>query len=365
MRKFLLVMLAIVCMTGRAFATDATDALSEILRPEQLESGLTEAQRELIGGTTQDNPEDFLGRVQHMLSEIILQSGGFLRQAATASSAILAVCMACGLCGTMGGQAGSVQPVTIAGILAVSGLSISPVSGMIRLGAETVQSLAAFSQLFLPVLGSAAIASGAVTGGPALYGITVVFADALLVFVTKLVLPLLYVLPALGAADCVTGNSMLKRFRELVSWAIRTGLKAVLYLFTGFLTVTQVISGTADAMTTKAAKLTLSGVVPVVGSIISDASETLLVSAGILKNSVGIYGMLAILSICLVPFTRIGVHYLVLKMTAAVSGTVAQDNLVTMIDVLAETLGLLLAMTGACALLFLISAVCSLKAVGY
>ena len=65
---------------------------------------------------------------------------------------------------------------------------------------------------------------------------------------------------------------------------------------------------------------TLSGVVPVVGSMLSDASETLVVSAGVLRNSIGVFGMLAVLALCAAPFLQTGLTYLVLKLTAAVGG---------------------------------------------
>ena len=74
-------------------------------------------------------------------------------------------------------------------------------------------------------------------------------------------------------------------------------MKIVLYAFTGYIGFTGVVSGTTDAMAMKAAKLTISGAVPVVGGILSDASEAVLVSAGIMKNAAGVYGILAVLAI--------------------------------------------------------------------
>ena len=95
--------------------------------------------------------------------------------------------------------------------------------------------------------------------------------------------------------------------------------------------------------------------------MISDASETLLASAGILKNSVGIFGMLAVLAICLLPFLKVGIHYLLLKLTAAVSGTVGHPAHVSLIRHFSTAMGYLLGMCGACGLLMLISSVCFLK----
>ena len=189
------------------------------------------------------------------------------------------------------------------------------------------------------------------------------FSNFLILLTNQLLMPLVYAYVAACAADAAIGNDSLKQMAGLIRWAIVNGLKILLLVFTGFLTITGVISGTADAATVKAAKLTLSGMVPVVGSIIGDASETVLVSAGILRSTVGVFGMLAVLGICAAPFLQIGVHYLTLKITAAVSGIIGDKRLSGLVEALGSAMSFILAMTGACALILLISCVCSMKAV--
>ena len=114
----------------------------------------------------------------------------------------------------------------------------------------------------------------------------------------------------------------------------------------------------------KAAKLTISGAVPVVGNIISDASETILVSAGVMRNAVGIYGLLAILAMWIGPFLLTGCQYLLLKMTTAVCGVFGEKKTVTLIKDFTWIMGFLLAMTGTVCLLLLVSIVCFMKGVG-
>ena len=130
------------------------------------------------------------------------------------------------------------------------------------------------------------------------------------------------------------------------------------------MSITGVVSGTTDAAALKAAKMTISSVVPVVGGILSDASESVLVSAGLMKNAAGIYGILAILAVFLEPFLRIGAHYLILKLTAALCGVFGSKQMTELIGDFSSAMGLLLAMTGATCLLLLISTVCFMKGVG-
>ena len=129
------------------------------------------------------------------------------------------------------------------------------------------------------------------------------------------------------------------------------------------ITITGIISGTTDAAALKATKLTISGVVPVVGGIISDASDTILVSAGIVKNAAGVYGLLAILAIWIGPFLKIGVQYLLLKASAALCGGIAGDATSGLIKDFSGIMGILVAMIGTICLLFLVSIVCYLRGV--
>ena len=99
------------------------------------------------------------------------------------------------------------------------------------------------------------------------------------------------------------------------------------------------------------------------GSIISEATGTVLAGAGMLKGAIGIFGMLAVLSICLTPFLQMAVQYLLYKLAAFLAGTITEGPLAGLIDALGTAFGLMLGMTGSCALLLLISITSSVSAV--
>ena len=173
-----------------------------------------------------------------------------------------------------------------------------------------------------------------------------------------------YLYLGLAAANSATGESMLKRIKELLKWVMNWCLKTVLTVFTAYMGITGVISGTTDAAVVKATKTAISTAVPVVGGVLSNAAETVLAGAALMKNAAGIYGILAVLAIFLEPFLRIGIHYLMLKVTAAVTGIFGCKEMTDLIGDFSETMGFLLAMTGSVCVLLLISTVCFLKGVG-
>lgn len=248
--------------------------------------------------------------------------------------------------------------------LTVSLLLLKPSNSLIQLGVQTVEELSEYGKLLLPVMTSALAAQGGITASAALYTGTALFNSLLSSVVSKLIVPMLYIYLCLSVANSALGQEMLETLRRFVKWLMTWCLKLVLYTFTGYIGITGVVSGTADAAAIKATKLTISGVVPVVGGILSEASETILVSAGVMKSAAGIYGLLAILALWIGPFLEIGVQYLLLKMTSAVCGVFGVKHSAAIISDFSGAMGFLLAMTGTVCLLLLIGVVCFMKGTG-
>jgi stage III sporulation protein AE len=250
------------------------------------------------------------------------------------------------------------------GAVGIAGLLLVSTDSLTRLGTQTVTELSEYGKLLLPVMTGAMAAQGGITTSAALYTGTSIFSSFLSSLISGLLIPMVYIFLALSGANGAVGEEMLKKARDFVKWLMTWSLKTVLYIFTGYMGLTGVISGTTDAATLKATKLTISGMVPVVGGILSDASEAVLVSAGLAKNAAGVYGVLALLAVFLGPFLRIGVHYLIFKGTAAVCDVFGSKRITGVIQDFSTAMGLVLAMTGAVCLLLLISTVCFLKEVG-
>ena len=252
----------------------------------------------------------------------------------------------------------------LVGAVCIAGLLLGSANSLIRLGTDTVEEISQYGKLLLPVMTTALAAQGGLTTSASLYVGTAAFDTLLSGVIASVLVPMVYIYLALAAANAAIGDDLLKKLRDFLKWLMTWVLKTVLYVFTGYMGITGVVSGTTDAAALKAAKLTISGVVPVVGGILSDASEAVLVSAGVVKNAAGIYGIFAVLALIAEPFFRIGVHYLILKFTAAVCGIFGSKRITELIGDFTSVMGLLLAMTGTVCLLILISTVCFLRGVG-
>lgn len=235
---------------------------------------------------------------------------------------------------------------------------------LLHLGTETVSELNNYGKLLLPVMTAALAAQGGISSSAMLYAGSAAFMAILTTAITKLLVPLVCIYLCLCIADSALENETLKSLKSSVKWIITWSLKIILYIFTGYIAISGIVSGTTDAAALKAAKLTISGAVPVVGSILSDASEAVLVSAGLMKNSVGIYGLLAVISLWIGPFLQIGVHYLLLKLTGGVCAVFGTKQSSALAKDFAGGMGFILAMTAAICVMIMISTICFMKGVG-
>ena len=325
---------------------------AELIAPEVPESG----------ADIMTNSGDFGEGLRQLFENVLPQLRPDLVEASKVSMGIVAAVLLISMLQSVSGSVSSMA--NFVGSVTVSGLLLVGTDSLIHLASNTVLEMSEYGKLLLPVMTAAMAAQGGITGSAALYTGTAIFNGFLTSLVSTVFVPLVYLFLALSAANCAVGEDILKRMRDMLKGFVSWCLKTVLTVFTTYMGISGVVSGTTDAATLKAAKVTISTVVPVVGSILSDASEAVLVSAGLAKNAAGIYGILAILAVFLRPFLRIGVHYLVLKVTASVCAIFGTKTMTELIGDFSTAMGLLLAMTGSSCLLQLISTVCFLKGVG-
>ena len=117
----------------------------------------------------------------------------------------------------------------------------------------------------------------------------------------------------------------------------------------------------SDEAAVNAANSTLSAALPVVGGIAADASEAVLQSAKLLRATAGTFGILAVLAMALVPFLKIAICYLTMKLTAAAAGLAAGKEHAALLGAQTSAMGYLLSMVGCAAILLLFSTCCFMK----
>lgn len=354
--RFLASLCALLVLLGPltlwAGASELPEALGEGIDPEQ---GLS---TELVGeiGPYDGAVSGFGARLLALLGATL----GKIRELGLAEGLrtlglILAAALLCAILedGPQGKAA-----VPLVGALTVAAACVRPFGSMIALGTKTIQDLHAYTELLLPGMSGLLAASGNLSASAAA-GFGMVLFDLLLSVTSGLLVPLLYLFLVLGVAESALGLEQLAKMRDLVKWLLVTGVKLLMWSYSAILTMTGLISGAVDGQKLRSVRSAISGMVPVVGNLVSEASASLVSAASLLRTGVGLYGMLAVFGICLGPFFRISLQYLLLRLGTGLCGLFGKGSQSPLLEKLTQAMGLMLALTGiACLLSLMILVLC-------
>ena len=309
-----------------------------------------------------EEPENFTDGLMSILSDAMPLIRPAIVDAAAACAGLVGVAILMFLFGNMPG--GSKHVIQSVAALSIAGLLLQSSKIMIQLAINTIVELSQYGKLLFPILTAAVAAQGGTSTSVALYVGTSAFDAVLCAVIQRLIIPMIQLYICLSVASAAIEQDFLKKLRDNIKWIMTWILKTLLYTFVGYMSITGVISGTTDAAALRAAKLTLSSIVPVVGGILSDASEAILVGTNVVKSTTGVYGLLAILSVLIGPFITIGAQYLLLKLSCLVCSIFTKDATYELIDNFSTAMGFLLAVTGSVCLLLIVGTVCFMKGVG-
>lgn len=263
------------------------------------------------------------------------------------------------LCALFGGLDGGGLPLrrTYHGVavLAAGGAVLVPLFSLFTYVWEVIQQVTVFLTAYVPVYGTVLFAGGRAAGA-ASYQTTLMVAMQLLLWLVRgAVFPLLLVSLALGCVGAVSEGFCLDRisgtFHKLILWAL--GLFST--LFSGLLSIQQMVAAAGDSLSSRVVKFSLSSFVPVVGGVLSEAYNTVVGCSGLLRSTVGAFGVLSVVLVVLPPLLTCVCWNVGLHLAAGAAGLFGLAPLDTLCRTAAGAVRVLIAVLAVFALLMILS----------
>ncbi|MDR0862038.1 MAG: stage III sporulation protein AE [Oscillospiraceae bacterium] len=354
--------LTLLC-AATALAADAestAQAQADALELDKLT--LPDSARDIIGDMDVMDGLDAERGLAKLWSGIKGAIGGNIGGAMRSAAVIVLIAAVSGTANAaFGGKGGDYA--TLAGVLAIAAVCLTSVGTFVGMSEQVMDEMSAFSKLLLPTLSAAATASGALTSAAVKYAATVMFLNVMMSVAKSVIMPLIYAYSALSVGEAALGSDALGGAAALIKWLAKTALTVMVVAFVAYISLVGVIAGASDAVAVRAAKVTISTVLPVVGSILADAADTVLSGAAIIKNAVGIFGMLAVTAICAAPFIKLGASYLLFKAAGGLAGALADSRIMKLVNSIGAAFGLALGMAGVAAVMLYISIIAVIRTV--
>ena len=226
---------------------------------------------------------------------------------------------------------------------------------------ESINNMTDFTNMLIPIMMTLIVTTGSVTTAAAIQPILIFMISLIGNFINNIAIPIILVSTALGIISKISNkvqiDRLAKRLKSSTIWII--GI--ILTLFVTLVSVDGTLSSSVDAVTSKTAKAAVSNLIPVVGKILGDAVDSVIGCSSILKNAVGILGVIIIIAISITPIIKLlilmGIYYI----GAAICEPIADEKVVKLLDQMGDTFKILLAFMCSMSVMIIIGTTLVLK----
>lgn len=315
-----------------------------------------------VGGTlTLDGSYDGASALSRLWRQFLDKLREALRASAAPAASLLAIALLSAVAATL------CQDARIAALIhasAAAAAALSLTAGIDSLTAQAIgalEQLADYSRAALPAVFTAAATTGAVITASARYAAVCLTLDVLINVTKTVTLPLIYAYLAVVISGGVFPHPLLKGAGKLIKRLATTVMAALTTAFTAYIGLTGVVTASADAAAIKTAKTVISGVLPVVGGILSDAASAVLSAASLIKNSAGVFALVGVCALCAGPFAALSVRMMLFRAASAAAEMVPGERLSALLGDLASALSMLLGLVGSFALMLFFSFLAAIR----
>lgn len=186
------------------------------------------------------------------------------------------------------------QILSVCITLCITCIIVIPVCDVINSGIKIITTASEFMLAYIPVMMVIMAANGRAVSGASYYSLMIFAGQGVTQISSNIISPFLKIFLGLSVTSAITPDINLKGFIEMTSKITKWLLGFIMTVFTALLTFKQLITTAMDNVSTRAVRFTLTSLVPVVGSALSDAYKTVQSSVGLLKSGVGVFVIIAV-----------------------------------------------------------------------
>lgn len=176
---------------------------------------------------------------------------------------------------------------------------------------------------------------GGTTSSAVLYQVTLIIISIADFILLKLIMPCINIYFIIVLANNISKEDLLSKFSKLLKDIITWGLNTLLSVVVGIGAIQSIIAPMTDKIkNTLIFKAT--NIIPAVGGSINAVTESVLSIGVIIKNAIGITGLIIIIMICSAPLLKLISDVLIYKVGIALLQPVSDNRVLNCMNVSAE-----------------------------
>lgn len=244
---------------------------------------------------------------------------------------------------------------SVVSVICISSAIILPIANLIISISSLIKQVSNFLLSFIPVYVGIITASGkpisATAYSTAIIGVVQVISRiSATVFV-----PLLGIYLAFCLIGSASHEINVEGIAKTVKTTVIVALSFLMTIFVGLLTVQGTVAASADTVALKTAKFAVSAFLPVVGSAISEALSSVQGFLGVIKSTVGGFGIIAVIAAFVPSIVSLLMMQFSLSIASGVSDALSTEKITSLLRSAQSVLSLILGITITFGVLLIVS----------
>lgn len=208
----------------------------------------------------------------------------------------------------------------MAGVCVITLLTIPSVLSIFKASAASVSMSSKFMLAFLPLLAGLIAATSKPMMALSLNSVSVYLSEIISSFSSTVLVPFMGVYYSFVCISSFSGELKLNFISNFIKNTVVKILSVVSSLYVGFLSIKGIFMSSAESVFSKGTKVIVSTLIPVIGNTLGEAYEAVSQSMGLIKSTVGIFGIAAIVLINLPVITELFLYSLAFSFSSSVAG---------------------------------------------
>lgn len=185
----------------------------------------------------------------------------------------------------------------------------------------TSRSLALISnqiQIIFPILITLLASIGSLTTVSIYNPIMAILSTIINIVFDKFLYPIFILLFIFSIIGSLTDTVKLSKLSEFLMSTFKWTIGIVFTLFSGFMTIQGISAGKFDSISIKATKFAVKSYIPIIGSYISDGMDFFVLGSVLVKNAVGLIGVIIIFITIISPVITILIYKFALQLSSGI-----------------------------------------------
>lgn len=207
---------------------------------------------------------------------------------------------------------------------------------------DTIAVLSEFISYISPILLPLLIALGGYSSSAVLTPAIAAFNSIVVTFFNYCIIPLIIICVVFAVVSSYSKNNMFSGFADFISSVVKWLMGIVFVVFLGIVMIQGTGAASFDGISIRTAKYTIDKTIPIVGGMFSDSMDTMIVCSSVIKNAIGITGLIITAGIILLPVIELLANILVFQAVGVFASPFASESGTSMFQAVSKILTLAL-----------------------